>query len=345
MALRVAELAGPLGHSSSELDAFHAVADACYASEPAGTAPVRVAAQRSLTRPEFADRQKVFVAYEGGSPAGRIVARESSLLGADRRPIGMLGFFESLDDQRVADELLRAGASWLRARGAGQIVGPMDGDTWHRYRVNVGPWDRPPFPLEPWNPPYYRKLWEGAGFAPVERYSSKWIDDVATLLPKLESGVERSESRGVRIRRLDPTRLTDELSRVHALSTTIFSDAYLYSPIERESFLALYAGAEKFLDPELVLFATAPDGSDAGFVFGIPDSRQRAVHYKTIGVVAEWRRAAVAAALSHRVYSNALQRGLPAGNHALMRDDNRSQALDQGLGDVFRRYVLYELPP
>ena len=343
--LRVAELAGPADDPSAGLDAFHAVADPCYANEPPGTAPIRAAVHRSLMRPEFAQRQQVLTAFDGARPVGRIVARVSSLLtAAERRPIGMLGFFESLDDQAIADALFRSATAWLSRKGVGRIVGPMDGDTWHRYRINVGPWDRPPFPLEPWNPPYYRKLWEEAGFAPVETYSSKWIDDVGTLLPKLESGLQRSESRGVRVRQLDPTRLTDELSRVHALSTAIFSDAFLYSPIERESFLQLYAGAERFLDPELVLFASAPDGNDVGFVFGIPDPRQGAVHYKTIGVLAEWRRAAVAAALSHHVYSNALKRSLPAGNHALMRDDNRSQALDQGLGDVFRRYVLYELP-
>lgn len=340
--LRVAEVAGS---APATLEAFHAVADACYAREPAGSAPNRAAIERSLQRPDFALRQTAFIAYEGSTPVGRIVARTSALqTGPSATGIGMLGFFESLEDQAIADALFRAGSEWLQMRGASRIVGPMDGDTWHRYRVNVGPWDRPPFLLEPWNPRYYQALWERAGFVLLESYSSKWIDDVGTLLPRLEPGLERSESRGVRIRQLDMSRLTDELSRVHALSTAIFHDAFLYSPIDREQFLALYAGAEKLIDPELVLFATAPDDQDVGFVFGIPDPRQVAVHYKTIGVLAEWRRAAVAAALSHHVYSNAIKRSLRAGNHALMRDDNRSQALDQGLGDVFRRYVLYELP-
>ena len=81
-----------------------------------------------------------------------------------------------------------------------------------------------------------------------------------------------------------------------------------------------------------------------GFVFAYADPRDAAVHYKTIGVKAEWRRSAVAAALSAHVYANALKKGLPGANHALMRDDNRSQALDQGHGAQFRRYILYELP-
>jgi GNAT superfamily N-acetyltransferase len=341
-ALRVVDASA---EGSAHRDAFHSLATEAYGGQPAGTSPARDGVDRGIARPEFADRQAVLVALDGDVPVARLVARDSPQLRDERgRPMGSLGFFEALDRQDAADAVFRAGTEWLRARGIARIVGPMDGDTWHRYRVNVGPFERPPFPLEPWNPPYYRTLWETAGFQPLESYSSKWIDDVGRLLPGLAAGVERSSSRGVRIRGLDPARLEAELSVVHEISSEIFREALLYTPISREEFLAMYRGVERMLDPDLVVFATAPDGREVGFVFAYADAAQRAVHYKTIGVLAEWRRAAVAAALSHHVYSKALAKGLPAGNHALMRDDNRSQALDQGRGDVFRRYVLYEWP-
>lgn len=340
-AFRVADVT----ESAAASDAFHDVADAIYADQPPGTAPIRASIERNLNRAAFTARQRIFLATEQGRPVGRVVARLSPHLRDDRdAPVGLLSFFESEHRIDAAQSLFRDAIAWLRARGAGRIVGPMDGDTWHRYRVNAGPFARPPFPLEPWNPPYYQSLWQLAGFREIESYSSKWIGDVSTLLPALAAGVRRSESRGVRIRGLDQSRLGEELAVVHDISSEIFRDAILYAPISREEFLALYSGAERLLDPDLVLFATAPDGRDVGFVFGYPDPIVPAVHYKTIGVRAEWRRAAVAAALSHHVYRNALKKGLPAGNHALMRDDNRSQALDQGLGEVFRRYLLYEWP-
>ena len=318
---------------------------AIYATEPRGTAPQREAVERNLARPEFRDGQRVTVAFVDDVPAGRIVARLSpDLTDGDGGPIGMLGFFESRHDANVSSALFGDALSWLRARGARRIVGPMDGDTWHRYRVNIGPFDRAPFPLEPWNPPYYRALWEDNGFVILETYSSKWIDDVSVLLPGLEAGLARSEGRGVSIRQLRPDRLPDELTLVHDLSSRIFADAFLYSPISREEFLAMYAGLERFLDPELVLFAETGSGEPVGFVFAYDDPGHPAVHYKTIGVLAEWRRPGVAHALSHHVYTAALRRGRPQGNHALMRDDNRSQALDQGYGEEFRRYVLYEWP-
>ncbi len=85
-----------------------------------------------------------------------------------RGDLGLIGFFEAANEPEPVRELLREAASWLRAQGAKQVVGPMDGDTWHRYRVNAGPFDEPPFLLEPVNPPYYRDLW--APFEIIERY-------------------------------------------------------------------------------------------------------------------------------------------------------------------------------
>lgn len=339
--VRVADASDP---ASAEREAFHAVVPPVYAGEPAGTAPNPVVVERGLIRPQFASRQRVLVTLRGAEPVARVVARVSpALRDAGGDAVGMLGFFEARDDATATSTLLREACHWLRTQGAGQIVGPMDGDTWHRYRVNVGPFDDLPFPLEPWNPGYYEALWVRAGFRPVESYSSKWIDDVSTLLPALAPGVERAQSRGVGIRELDRARIPEELSTIHDLSSRIFADAFLYSPVSRAEFLTLYAGIERYLDPALVLFAETADGIPVGFVFAYADPSRPAVHYKTIGVLAEWRRAAVAALLSDAVYNNALRQRRPQGNHALMRDDNRSQALDQGQGRVFRRYVLYEL--
>lgn len=337
--IRVADVTDP-GHPDAH--AFHRVVEGIYANQPPGTAPSTPAIERNIARPEFAARQRLLVAFEGERPVARVAARVApQLRDTDGTPCGLLSFFEAHDHRAATVALLDAGTAWLREQGVRTVYGPMDGDTWHRYRVNVGPFHRPPFPLEPWNPPYYESLWRAAGFDAVESYSSKWIEQVESLLPGLEPGVQRSQSRGVRIRGLRRDRLEEELAIVHALSSRIFEDAFLYTPIPRGDFLAMYAPLGGALDPSLVIFAESPEGEPVGFVFAYADPAVPAVHYKTIGVLADWRRSAVAAALSHHVYTNALAMGRPQGNHALMRDDNRSQALDQGEGEVFRRYRLF----
>lgn len=257
-----------------------------------------------------------------------------------RDDIGMIGSFEALDDPPRISSLLGDAASWLRARGAKQVIGPMDGDTWHRYRVNAGPFDAPPFLLEPVNPPYWDALWRGAGFEAIERYSSKRIDDVSSLAAKLAPMHERALSRGYRIRPIDLTRLQEELALVWRLSLEIFRGNAWYSYISLDEFLALYRGIDGLLVPELVLFIEH-DSRPAGFLFAYPDTDPRTVDYKTIGVVPAHRRGHVGWAMLQQAYAAALTMGRPVANHCLMREENASQSMDAGEGVTFRRYSLY----
>ncbi|HEX7150055.1 MAG TPA: hypothetical protein VF618_01110 [Thermoanaerobaculia bacterium] len=269
------------------------------------------------------------------------VARVAALL---REDAGLLGYFEAVDDADAVRALLHEAAAWLRANGAREVIGPMDGDTWHRYRVNAGPFETPPFLLEPVNPPYYAKLWEAAGAEVLETYSSKRVDDIAPLIAKLAPMDARAVARGYRFRPIDPARLHEELTLVWQLSLEIFAGNAFYSPIALDDFLALYTGIDRLLVPELVLFAHDAEGAAAGFVFAYPDPAPGVIDYKTIGVTPRHRRGYVGWALLHRVYQAALRMGRPVANHCLMREGNASQSMDAGHAEEFRRYLLYRLP-
>lgn len=254
---------------------------------------------------------------------------------------GILGFFEASNEPPLVQALLREAASWLRAQGATQVIGPMDGDTWHRYRVNAGPFDEPPFLLEPVNPPYYRELW--SPFQVIERYSSKRVNDIAPLVEQLAPMHARAMQRGYRIRSFDVDRLQDELTLVWRLSLEIFKGNRFYFEIGVDEFLKLYTGIERLLVPQLVLFALDANGDEVGFLFAYPDSEARTVDYKTIGVVPAHRRGYLGWALLHQAYASALELGRPVANHCLMHESNASQSMDAGHGTTFREYYLYTL--
>ena len=335
--------------------------DSAYIPAPRGEV------QAALRRPEFAGAQKTLVALSGDFVVARLVARVSPALRDGRgRPYGMIGFFEALAwyDEAVRD-LFRAGVAWLQQAGAGAIVGPMDGDTWHRYRLNIGPFDDPPFLLEPYNPPYYEPLWTAGGFAPLERYYSKRIDPAA-VVAHLEEKRRAALAAGYRLRPLDGRRFQEELHTIYELSRRIFTRNFLYTEIPEEEFYALYAGARGLIDPDLVGFAQSPAGEDVGFLFAYPDlshavaamkgkrgplaklrflrHRKEAdtVDFKTLGVLPQHRRAGVAAALFHEGHRRAVEKGYLFANHCLIREGNPSGELDGGGGRVMRRYVLYE---
>lgn len=349
-----------------------------YSGDPSYVPAPRRETRDSLARPEFAGRQRLLLAVEGGRPQARLAARLSPRRkdGAGR-PVGMMGFFEALPEaeEAVAALFLEA-RSWLEAAGAGEIVGPLDGDTWHRYRLNVGPHDAPPFLLEPYNPPFYPELWRANGFEVVERYSSKRVEAEA-VVRHLAGRAESCLAAGYRLRPIDLGRFEDELRTLYRLSTAIFAGNYLYSEIAEERFLDLYRGAKALLDPRLVWFAHAPpaperperpEGGEVGFLFAYPDRVRalaamrgrrdlpaqlrfllrrddyEAIDFKTLGVLREHRRSGVAAALFHRGHAEALALGRKVAHHCLFRDGNPSGDLDGGAGEILRRYELYRLP-
>ncbi len=324
--------------------------------------------RRSLFRASFRDHQRLFLSEQDGTGLARVVARLApELRDQDGKPLGMLGFFEAVDDERATGEMLLEALRWLRSQGAGEILGPMDGDTWHRYRFNVGPFDRPPFLMEPYNKPYYPRLWERVGFVPLEGYHSRSIEDIAPVMATLEPEHERVLAAGYRLRPLDRARLRQELVLIRELSIRSFAGNYLYTQLAEEEFLALYEGVGPLLDAELVWFAHAPDGEVVAFVFAFADRfaavaamngqshllaklrflRRRgaadAVNVKTLGVLSEHRRARLSYALAYRVYKRARELGLQRANLCLIRDGNPSGKLDAGRGTILRRYTLYRL--
>jgi GNAT superfamily N-acetyltransferase len=356
------------GRDPRALDFFLALPEAVYRGDPHYTATSRAAVLAGLGRKEFAGRQRALVAVEGDQPVARAVARVSpALYDGAGKPYGLLGFFEALDRPDAVAALFAEAVAWLRAAGAGAVVGPMDGDTWHRYRVNAGPFDEPPFLLEPYNPPYYPALWEGQGFAVRARYFSQRVE-AAAVVAHLEPRAGAALAAGYRLRSLERRRFQDELRLIYRLSRAIFAGNFLYGEIAEAEFVALYDGVRPLLDPDLVVFAEAPGGETAGFLFAYPDrfravaamrggrgplARLRfllhrgevdAVDFKTLGVLPAHRRSGVAAALFHHGHAVALAKGYPVANHCLFREGNPSGDLDGGAGRLLRRYHLYHLP-
>jgi GNAT superfamily N-acetyltransferase len=357
-----------LSANSPRVDEFYLLGETVN-DDPHALRPKRESIATGIWRARFAERQWVGLARRNDRPAARVVARISPDLKDDAgRALGLLGYFEAHDDREAVTALLDAAVAWLRAEGAATIVGPMDGDTWHRYRFNVGPWDEPPFLMEPHQPAYYGPLWEAYGFQALEGYYSKRVDDIFGASARLEPVRSRVESQGYRLRTYQPDRYEEELRLLYDLSLEIFAGNYLYSPIDWDEFRKLYDPVRRLIVPELLWFAYAPDGTPAGFLFGTVDwqeaaarasrrsglaaaltflwnkRRARAVNLKSLGVVARYRRSGLGAALMYEGYRVAFTRGYRRANLCLIRDGNPSGDLDGGLGKIMRRYVLYRLP-
>ncbi len=340
---------------------FFALKAQIYAEDPFCIPTSPRAEAKALFDPLYAKRQAIFLAEQDGGGRARCVAR---LSGASH--IGTIGFFEAFNDVDVCRLLLRSAEKWLHAQGVSQVLGPMNGDTWHGYRFAVEPLQQAPFLKEPWNPDYYPALWQACGYTVAERYCSTRIVDPARAAKNLAPYRRRVRKQGYTFRPIFKQNLTEELKRLHTLSLQIFAGNRHYTPIPLASFLQLYEGIEALLLPGLCQFCCDPDGTEVGFVFCYPDyaaavramqgrrsllakakflyQRRRAdrVCIKSLGCLPSCRGTGVGPALMGIAFEQTVDKGYREALMCLMHEGNDSRRLDGGTSVAFRQYVLFE---
>jgi hypothetical protein len=101
-----------------------------------------------------------------GNPAGRIAAFTNKKYKnkGDEVPVGGVGFFDCINDQRAADMLFDVAKHWLLQKGMQAMDGPInfgERDRW--WGLLVEGFDPPVYCMN-YNPPYYQALFEEYGF-------------------------------------------------------------------------------------------------------------------------------------------------------------------------------------
>ncbi|MCH7226358.1 GNAT family N-acetyltransferase [Verrucomicrobiaceae bacterium E54] len=298
--------------------------------------------------PGRAGADETWIAHDGGGERGQAGLWWSEVPSMPGEMVGCIGGFEAVD-REAAQALLTAACDRLREVGCSRAIGPMDGNTWRRHRFVVEPGERPPFFLEPSNPPDWPGWWQDEGFSVLSRYSSSRL-----VLGEAKAGMDRIEQRladrGVRVRELDPARFEDELRLIHRLSLESFAGNFLYTPLAEPEFVAMYAKVRELVRPGLVWLAEDEDGL-AGFVFSVPDAlaMQRGeppdLIVKTLAVKRDRRTAGLGSLLVDRVQSAGLQAGFTHAIHALQHEANTSLRITGRFGgSVMRRYALLSKP-
>jgi len=234
------------------------------------------------------------------------------------------------DGAAVLAKAMRA----ARTAGADALIGPMDGDTWHGYRLVTHSDGCPPFLMEPTSGAHDLDAFTQAGFDVIGRYVSS---AVPLTIPEGSTG----PGTDIRVDAWDGTDAEGLFAQVHALSTTAFASNPFYVPIGIDAFLAMYMPMVPMLKRELILFARAPDDTLAGFLFGIPDYAEGPTSRTAILKTYASLRKGAGKALSDRFHANAYGLGHRQAIHALMHEDNLSAGRSglEGAG-VFRRYAL-----
>lgn len=202
------------------------------------------------------------------------------------------GYWESVDDAAANVLLFESAQKWAKEHGAKKMYGPINFNTYGKYRIklNFQPGEGC-FIGEPYNPPYYQKLLEHAGFSLESKYISQILDQKAIQkLSALRHSASGTSSMPFKMQSLTADYWCEHLDGFYSLIDSIFNQNFAYSPISKETFLENYgrAFAQKF-SPMSSLFVTDDSGNVIGFCIGFPDfsplCRPGAVHPIPMGSI------------------------------------------------------------
>ncbi|MEX1117485.1 MAG: hypothetical protein WEB60_01700 [Terrimicrobiaceae bacterium] len=260
--------------------------------------------------------------------------------------LGIIGHFQASSPD-AAMFLLEGAKQRLREKSCTLAVGPMDGNTWRRYRVLTGRGGEPPFFMEPDNPDWWAAAFTDTGFRPLATYSSSLVTDLTRQDPRAERAMTRLQSRGVSIRNVDLSRFEEDLQKIYAVSVVSFPRNFLYTKISEEAFLQQYLPFREKIRAELVFLAEEA-GRPVGYIFATPDYAEavrgraiRTVIGKTLAILPGRQYGGLGVVLTNLLHRKAAELGYSRLIHALQHEENQVQNMSDFFGEKMRRYVLF----
>ncbi len=257
--------------------------------------------------------------------------------------VGYIGHYAVQD---ASDSVLFHACEQLQRQGCTMAIAPMDGNTWHSYRLVSDRGSHPPFFLEPNTPEEWLDQFHQAGFTSIADYSSALTTNLTQPDPRLDKVRQRLMHNDVTIHAIDLDQFETELQHIYDLCLISFRRNFLYTPISQTEFLQQYRQVQSYIKPDLVLLAKR-DQQLVGFLFALPDwlEAQRGqdiqtVLIKTVAVLPERLYAGLGSVLVENCQAIAHQLGYTRAIHALMHDSNTSRNISQHYAQPIRRYSL-----
>ena len=249
------------------------------------------------------------------------------------RAAGTIGRL-AIEYPEAGRKLVTMACEQLAQAGCAGVLAPMEGDTWHPYRVVLESDGSPPFLLEPTSGAHDHSTLKACGFDVLEEYVS-----ARAAVPV--AGSAEPAVPGIAISAWDGRGAAQLVGQLHAYAAGSFADKLFFKPLDEAGFRAMYEPLIAMLDPRLVLFAHDAHGNLVGFLFGLPDLAQGERPTQAILKTYASTVRGVGRQLAWQFHERARDMGFTHVVHALMHSANRSRG-SSGLfgGTEFRRYGI-----
>ncbi|MDQ3572192.1 MAG: GNAT family N-acetyltransferase [Actinomycetota bacterium] len=318
-------------------------------------------------------KAQLFLAERDGRAVGRISAHidyrwDEYQGGSD----GFFGFFDSEEDGETAKALVETAVAWVRDQGRERILGPMDFTTNDECGLLIEGYDEPSMILEPWHPPYYRRLLEAQGMSKTidlqmwELYFGD-LKEGEQFTPMIHAAAKHSREQGVTVRPMRKRDMEAEITRFMEVYNVAWGRNWGFVPITEEEVRFQAKNLKPVLDENWAMIAEK-DGAVVGAALTLPDVEQALAkmngrlfptgwwHFVrrkryidrlrvfALGVLPEHQHLGVAAALYERHLESAQDPGPSGGHMGWILETNKpmNRAMEGMGGRVVQRYRIYE---
>ncbi|UWX58452.1 GNAT family N-acetyltransferase [Chlorobaculum sp. MV4-Y] len=313
----------------------------------------------------------MFTAWKNGVMAGTIAAiqnRRHNEIHYDK--VGFWGFFECVNDQKVADALFEAAAMWLKSKGLDTMRGPVSPSMNDQCGMLTKGYDSPPVFLMLYNPPYYNELCLNSGHKVGQELLAWYIDQKMIDISRLSRIAQHVLKReGLTVRDMDMKNFDSEVDKIREIYNKAWEKNWGFVPMTDKEFDFMAKSMKSVADPHFIYFVEDKDGRAIGFSLSLPDINQALKHvngnpftpwglvkflwYKrnismfrtiTMGVLPEYRNKGIDSILNARISEYGGKYGLFASEMSWVLKSNEAMSkLAKVIGGIpYKEYVIYE---
>lgn len=347
-----------------------------YRKDPFWIPPLRTNQEELVgySHNPFYDENQIqtFLAYRGGEVVGRIgaILNQGHIHRYDDLR-GFFGFFESIDNQEVANELFNAARDWFADQGIFKLRGPMNPSLNAEVGLLIDGFDSPPTFMMTYNPAYYERLIENYGFRKTQDLYAFWghvsmLPKVAEkLAPIAEQIIERYN---VKVRPLDKSRFLEEVKSFLSIYNRSMTNTWGFVPMSDGEVEHVAKSLQHLIVPELAIIVEI-DGRIVGVSFGLLDYNPRIreidgrllpfgfIHLlrkksqiKKIRVIAtnvlpEYQLHGLGLVLLHGIVPKAIEWGIQEAEFSFVLESNSLSrgALTKGGAKITKTYRIYDI--
>ncbi len=252
-----------------------------YSDDPAWVPPLLFDLKKLLSPKKHPFHKHADVQYFLARLNGQVVGRIAAIVNHrhiqfHNESVGFFGFFESIDDQDVAQALLAAAEQWVGQRGVRSVRGPMSFSTNEECGLLVNGFNTAPMVMMSHHRPYYARLIRTAGYAKAKDLLAYLIDlrEDATIPERLVHGVQRLQRKqAITIRSIDVRRFEEEVRLLHGIYHRAWEHNWGFVPMTEAEVDLLAHTLRLVADPKLCLIAEL-DNRPVGFALALPDYNQ-----------------------------------------------------------------------